>query len=405
LLIDGFRLFSWSLYDKEKKAGTVNYEVAKRRLFIGTVLSGSCWGVLCIILIPVVDVKSMVLVVFTVEAMAIGSTTTLSYRYQFSVIFVLLSLLPLMFSMPLQETITGMHLFYFELTLLILGLFLLKNSKMSCDKFAHLIHLQQLSHEREKILLVQTEKAEAANQAKSLFLANISHELRTPMHAILGFSSLGSNNIGTASNEKIAKYFSRINESGQRLLRLLNNLLDISKLEAGRMHFEFSDNDLLSAIVQVTDELEPLFKEKCLMVEILPADVATRAIYDKGKIDQVIKNLVVNAVKYSPKGGSIVISIADTTLKSDDDESKDGIPAISVSIADQGPGIPEDELEIVFDEFRQSSKTDNGAGGTGLGLSISREIIKFHGGIIKAENITDGGALFVFKLPYQQPCQ
>jgi len=403
LAVDGFRIFTAILYSLAKKHHRVNFTQAYRFLFIGTTLSGLCWGTVGMILIPVVDGPSVVLVVVMLTILATGSTTTLSYSYQLSVIFVLLILTPLMLCLPLQNYIIGFHLLSLELMLVMLTLFLLKNTEVFYNSCKHMLQLQTRSHEREHELLIQREKAELSNRAKSEFLANMSHELRTPMHAILGFSSLGSSKVETASKEKIASYFSRINESGQRLLGLLNDLLDLSKLEAGRMNFEFSENDLQATIANVIDELKPLFHDRLLTIDIEPASIDTIAIYDDEKISQVIRNLLSNAIKFSPEGRSIMIHFSGSKLPTNERQPETTkIPAISVSIWDQGTGIPEDELETVFDEFVQSSKTEHGAGGTGLGLSISKEIIKQHGGIIKAGNVVgNGGAIFTFSLPYK----
>ncbi len=403
LSVDGFRLYGAISYIVSKKNKQINYSQASRFLFFGTILSGLCWGAAAIILIPEVEGSSTLLVVVMLTVLATGSTTTLSYRYQLSVIFVLLLIIPLMLSLPMQNYIVGFHLFSLELMLLVLTLFLLKNTEVFYKSCKNMLLLQTRSHEREHELLVQREKAELSNRTKSEFLANMSHELRTPMHAILGFSSLGSSKVETASSEKIASYFARINESGQRLLGLLNDLLDLSKLEAGRMNFEFSENDLQATIASIVEELRPLFRDRLLTIDIEPASVDTVATYDDEKISQVVRNLLSNAIKFSPEGRSVMIHYTAATLNlSDDDSASAEIPAISVSIWDQGTGIPEDELEIVFDEFVQSSKTKHGAGGTGLGLSISKEIIKRHGGTIKAGNAAgNGGAVFTFTLPFK----
>ncbi|VAW53076.1 hypothetical protein MNBD_GAMMA06-1941 [hydrothermal vent metagenome] len=403
LVVDSFRAFAAISYNLAKKNNRVNFKLAYKFLFLGTILSGLCWGCISFILIPSIDGAGVVLVVVMLIVFATGSTTTLSYSYQLFVTFVLLVLTPLMLCLPSQKYITDFQLLSLELMLLVLMLFLLKNTKIFYNSCKHMLQLQARSNEREHELLIQREKAELSNRAKSEFLANISHELRTPMHAILGFSSLGLSKVETVNNKKIANYFSRINESGQRLLKLLNDLLDLSKLEAGRMSFEFSENDLRTTIANVIDELKPLFRAQLLTIDVEAADADTIAVYDDEKISQVIRNLLSNAIKFSPVGKSIIVYFSSSQLPSNDKQSVMlEIPAISVSILDQGTGIPEGELEMVFDEFAQSSKTEHDVGGTGLGLSISKEIIKRHNGIIKAENaIRNGGAIFSFTLPYK----
>ena len=252
--------------------------------------------------------------------------------------------------------------------------------------------------ERTRALEHAVLAAEEANQAKSLFLANISHELRTPMHGILGFSKLGSERAEKVSREKLKNYFEIINTSGERLLLLLNDLLDLAKLESGKMVIELRSCSLLKIIEACIAEQAIQIKEKSIEVHTSIAFNAEKLICDKGRISQVVANLLSNAIKFSPEGGIIEIKVV---LSKTFRESANGvaeIPAIKLSIADQGVGIPENELKQVFDKFVQSSKTDSGAGGTGLGLAICKEIVELHHGEIWAENNVQG-ATFVMLLP------
>lgn len=234
--------------------------------------------------------------------------------------------------------------------------------------------------------------AEAANKAKSEFLANMSHELRTPMHAILGFARLSLKRVNKEQDEKLATMLSNIHVSGERLLNLLNELLDLSKLESGKTSFDFRESDLQDALRQTLLELEPLLNAKQMNAE-LQVNANTVLVHDTKFMVQVFVNILSNAIKFSPAGSRIGIQFSESLL--------DGTtPALQCSIIDQGMGIPADELETIFDKFAQSSKTSSGAGGTGLGLSIVREIMGAHGGRIWAENIPSGGTVFKFLLPY-----
>lgn len=246
------------------------------------------------------------------------------------------------------------------------------------------------------------ESAEMANQAKSEFLANMSHELRTPMHAILSFANMGVDKSDTAPRDGLLRYFSRISESGQRLMTLLNDLLDLSKLEAGGVAFNREPHDLMETVETVAAEFQALLKERSLSLEIVPPEIDTVAMFDGDRILQVMRNLLSNAIKFSPEGKSIRVSFAVAKLPIGPRWGGRGeVSAIAVSVADQGVGVPESELEKVFDKFVQSSKTKTGAGGTGLGLAICKQIIEGHQGRLWVENDLAGGAVFTFSIPLQ----
>ena len=255
---------------------------------------------------------------------------------------------------------------------------------------------------RTKELIITKDKAYEASRIKSEFLSNMSHELRTPMHAILCFSSMGIDNIDDAEKTKLLKYYTNIHTSGKRLLSLLNDLLDLSKLEAGKIKFSFIQTPLHDLIEAILTEAKVLADDKGVLIHYVPASFDTNAYVDPDKITQVLLNLISNAIKFTAAGEEVIISISEQSLlmgrKSDDIS----IPALAVSVVDKGVGIPEDELESVFDKFVQSSKTKTKAGGTGLGLSISQEIILNHRGIIYATNNTDKGASFTFVVPREQ---
>lgn len=249
----------------------------------------------------------------------------------------------------------------------------------------------------EEQLKIAKDTALKANQAKSEFLANMSHELRTPMHGILSFSNLGMSRLETASKDKLGKYFQRINESGSRLLFLINDLLDLSKLEAGKMNFKFVESDIVEVIRSCVEEQKARLDAMHLKVTI-DYDTAMTAVCDTIRIGQVITNLLSNAIKFSPEKSVIQIKIKPKSLTLPEDKIVKGL---ELSVADNGTGIPDNELENIFDKFIQSSKTKANTGGTGLGLSICQEIIKGHQGKLWAENIVGGGSIFNFIIPVE----
>lgn len=253
-------------------------------------------------------------------------------------------------------------------------------------------------------LKVAKDEAEKANRAKSTFLANISHELRTPMHGILSFAKLGVEKHKTLPREKLETYFSQIATSGNRLLLLLNDLLDLAKLEAGKMSFNIQKGDLLPLIHHCVNDYSSLLSQKSIRIEIISPDIHlgidTHVMLDEAKILQVLHNLLSNAIKYSGEGKIIQIEFVETTLEMNDSQSTmAGEPAVKVCVIDAGPGIPENELNSIFDKFVQSSQTKTGVSGSGLGLAIVREIIEGHKGTISAANCPRGGAMFCFTLP------
>lgn len=228
--------------------------------------------------------------------------------------------------------------------------------------------------------------AEEASRAKSEFIANISHELRTPLQSILGFSELGM--VRGRQHEKLASMFADIHASGQRMLALVNDLLDVSKIESTVGTFHLERTDLRALVREVAREIDPLLAGRQLRLDLKLSELPLVARVDPMRFQQVVRNVLANAIKFSPFHGVIELN-GETTPSGE----------IRIGIADQGPGIPADEIEQVFEAFVQSSLTKDGSGGTGLGLAICRKIIEAHGGRIHAENRPGGGAVFLIHVP------
>jgi two-component system, sensor histidine kinase len=240
--------------------------------------------------------------------------------------------------------------------------------------------------QRTAELKVAKEEAEAASRAKSEFLANISHELRTPMHAVLSFATFGLKKGATAPTAKLIDYFEKIRLSGSRLLVLLNDLLDLSKLEAGRMTMNLAPVRFDLLVRSAVDELRSLSHERRIQL-VCSGSAAGEVVLDSTRFLQVLRNVIGNAIKFSPDGATIRVIFGRSH------------GAISVLVEDEGMGVPDADLELVFDKFVQSGKTKTGAGGTGLGLAISREIVQAHGGRIWAEPGRTVGAAFHLEIP------
>jgi signal transduction histidine kinase len=252
-------------------------------------------------------------------------------------------------------------------------------------------NLEWLIEEKTASLKIALKKANHANASKSEFLANMSHELRTPLHGILSFARFGLKNYETATTEKLFKYFDRIHTSGERLLALLNDLLDLSKLEAGKMELNKQNKSLFKAAKNCVAEQSASLKEKQLILLWENEACDSEAYFDLDRINQVISNLLSNAIKFSPERKIIRIQFSKIDYHNH--------AAIQLTVEDQGVGIPKKELKHIFDKFIQSSKTKTNAGGTGLGLAICQDIIGLHKGKIWAESIEGGGARVSFVLP------
>ena len=234
------------------------------------------------------------------------------------------------------------------------------------------------------------ESAIQANLAKSEFLANISHEIRTPLHGILGYAQLGHSRIGSLSQEKLKRYFSTIQSSGERLLTLLNDVLDAAKLESGFMRFNFQTQDISKLIQVCIEEQESLLSAK--HNEIIFSGFALNAYFDRVRLGQVLSNLISNAIRFSKEGGKIFI----VAEPASEDE-------IQVTIMDEGLGFDRGEMQQVFEHFIQGKTRSDVSEGSGLGLTISRDIIQAHHGKIWVENRIEKekivGASVQFTLP------
>jgi signal transduction histidine kinase len=236
-------------------------------------------------------------------------------------------------------------------------------------------------------LRAQSHQLEAASRHKSEFLANVSHELRTPMNAILGFNEMILGEIYGQVPPALQTPLTHIQTSGKHLLRLINNVLDLAKIEAGRMELDLQDYSVPDVVESVRASLVPLAAAKGLdLVAAVPVDLPV-ARGDAGRITQCLLNLVGNALKFTPEGRvEISVALRDSLLQ--------------YAVADTGIGIGPDRLDAVFGEFRQGDPTvASEFGGTGLGLSITKKFVEMHGGCIWVRSALGAGSTFSFAIP------
>jgi signal transduction histidine kinase len=215
----------------------------------------------------------------------------------------------------------------------------------------------------------------------------MSHELRTPLNAIIGFSEVLYEKMFGEINDKQAEYLADILESGRHLLSLINDILDLSKIEAGRMELEPSEFDLPSAIENTLILVRERAQRRAITLRRTVDERVGTIRADERKVKQVLLNLLSNALKFTPEGGQIDV-IAGV---------QDGVAEISVR--DTGVGIAPEDQDAVFEEFRQVGMASKKVEGTGLGLAISRKFIELHGGKIWVKSEPGAGATFTFTLP------
>lgn len=232
----------------------------------------------------------------------------------------------------------------------------------------------------------RTAELEAADRAKSAFLANMSHEIRTPLNAILGFAQVGLRDSG---GRKSHGHFARILESGQSLLEVINDILDISKLQAGRMSLEFLPMVLSEVLDRSLHMVALRADAKCISMTVRESsNLPAVCLGDPGRLQQVLVNLLTNAVKFTPAGGSVALTVA----------RERGV--LTFTVTDTGIGIAPEAVDRLFDPFEQAdNSTTRRFGGTGLGLSISRQLVEMMGGTISVKSAPGCGSGFTVCLP------
>ena len=247
--------------------------------------------------------------------------------------------------------------------------------------------LAEIASQKREVEVANAQIAEIS-RLKSEFLANMSHELRTPLNAILGFSEILKDNLVELTPEQRQECLENIHTSGKHLLELVNDVLDLSKIEAGRMELSYDSFGVLSGVKEVHNVIRSLSERRDidLSIDVTPEDLEVRA--DKSKFKQVLYNLLSNAIKFTAQGGRVWVS-----ARHDGDE-------LIVEVGDTGVGIPKEHHTRIFDEFYQlDNATTRQVEGTGLGLSLTRRLVELHGGRIRLESEPGKGSIFTFQLP------
>ncbi|HZP04602.1 MAG TPA: response regulator [Terracidiphilus sp.] len=235
-------------------------------------------------------------------------------------------------------------------------------------------------------LEVRNREVERASQFKDQFLSTMSHELRTPLNAVLGFSELLTDARYGPLTERQSRYVNHIHSSGQHLLRLINDILDLSKIEAGRFQLNIERVAVDMSFAEVCESLQPLAdKSGHQLIQHAASGLVVQA--DGMRFKQMLMNLLGNAIKFTPKGGKIELA------------ARQAGEMVRIEVRDSGPGIPPDEKERIFEAFHRVRQSDKAAEGTGLGLAITRKLAELHGGQLDVESQPEGGSCFYFTVP------
>ncbi len=262
--------------------------------------------------------------------------------------------------------------------------------KVEDELRGHRDNLEELITERTTELIEAKEQAEAADRVKSVFLATMSHELRTPLNSIIGFTGILQQGLSGPLNEEQKKQLGMVRASGNHLLNLINDVLDISKIEAGQLQVSIEPFDLRAVIESVTQSAKPLAEKKCIGLEVAIApDVGTIAS-DLRRVEQILLNLISNGIKFTEEGSVYV----GCSLQNQE---------VLVRVIDTGIGIKSEDMELLFKPFQQvQTGSERHFEGTGLGLSICRKLLNLLGGKIEVQSEWGKGSTFSFTLPVER---
>ena len=238
-------------------------------------------------------------------------------------------------------------------------------------------------------LEIRNSEVERASHFKDQFLSTMSHELRTPLNAVLGFSELLTDPRSGSLNDRQKHYLQHVHMGGQHLLRLINDILDLSIIEAGRLHLSIGDVAVHALFAEVSEALQSLAEKKSqLLLHFASPELVVRA--DTIRFRQILTNLIGNAIKFTPERGKVELA---AHLQGDH---------VRIDVRDSGPGIPQQEQERIFDAFHRLRQSDKTVEGTGLGLAIARSLVELQGGSLNLESEPGAGSCFYFTLPVAQ---
>ena len=379
-----FRSVSSWMYSSTKKRNRVNYQKAETLYVIGVIFTGGLWGSVGLWLFPVVDLKGKILLFIVLVAIAAASNTTMIYRRSPVYIFTGLVILPLVFGLFISDFPNS---FAISIAMLIYMIFLLRMSTGFYKNNEKMLYLQEESIKNSQKLLIQSEKAELANQAKSEFLSLMSHELRTPLNTVLGLNELQLLDRADPLTAKQRKRAIKINDAGHHLLSLVNDVLDFSRIETGEIEVSNSAIDSEAVLRDALKLVEGKAKSKKIKFYIEETDKRYWVLADYTRLKQVLVNLLDNAVKYNKEGGAVTVGFKIEPGR-----------YIRISVSDTGYGIPDHLKDKLFIPFSRLNAEHMGIEGTGIGLSFSKQLVELMEGKIGMDSRQGQGSCFWIEL-------
>ena len=382
-------LASWLYFQRQRAHRPLPHPLAEKIYFAGVVLTALVWAGMLLDVFPALDAGSKILLLLAVQGFISVSHNTMGFRRLPYFCYTLLLALPTMY-VAYEAGFT--HPLAIVALLLIHLLYVLHTANSFYQGYRRMLYLQQESINREHKLLLQREQASLANQAKSDFLSRMSHELRTPLNAVLGLNELQMLDQNDPLSERQRERGAKIDEAGRHLLSLVNDVLDLSRIEAGSLSLTLEPLDLQQLIRDACQLIEARVAQRQLSLrfESLPDPVWVRA--DARRLKQVVLNLLDNAVKYNRSGGTIAVSLRQA-----------GESHWRMSVLDTGHGISPHGMSELFKPFARLPETQDGIDGTGIGLSFSKQLVELMHGRIGVDSRAGEGSCFWVELPRAEP--
>ena len=377
--------FSW-LYYRAESHRAINLKRAEIFYLVGIVSTAIVWSMFSIALFPIIDFGGQLILCLFLTGFASGAYTTMGYMRTPVCVFVIMLLVPLSFAIYWSDIPRAQDV---AIAMLLYMLIIIRSAFLFYKNTYNMLVFHELSIDRENELLLQREKANSANLAKSEFLSRMSHELRTPLNAILGLSELQLRDKQLALIGKQSSRAQKIGEAGKHLLTIVNDVLDLSRIETGSMDIKLQKTDLYDVIQHSIALVETKASLRNIIIssKIVQSEISVMA--DSNRLKQIVVNLLDNAIKYNKQGGNVSIDANIIEQK-----------RVRLNIVDTGYGLQSEEILELYVPFSRLGAESKGIDGTGIGLSLSKDLVELMGGSIGVNSRPGEGSCFWIELPY-----